>query len=228
MLKNLVRLLLRGLFTLLFRLRVEGRVEGLEARRLLIIANHESFLDGLLLGVALPLNPVFVVHTGVTRSRLFRLVLSLVDYLAVDPTNPMAMKTIVKLVESGRPVVIFPEGRITNTGSLMKVYDGPAFVAAKTGAEVLPVRLDGPARSWFARTSGRYPRQLLPRITLTILPTTHIAMPPTGSAKQRRRQAGEERAERRREADRLGDQGDADRQEQSDGDNRLAAGVLGG
>ena len=191
MLKDLPRLLLRGLFTLLFRLRVEGQLDGLNSRRLLIIANHESFLDGLLLGVALPLNPVFVVHTGVTRNWFFRWVLSLVDYLAVDPTNPMAMKSIVNLVESGRPVVIFPEGRITNTGSLMKVYDGPAFIAAKTGADLLPVRLDGPARSWFARTSGRYPRQLLPRITLTLLPITHIAMPQTGSAKQRRRQAGE-------------------------------------
>jgi acyl-[acyl-carrier-protein]-phospholipid O-acyltransferase/long-chain-fatty-acid--[acyl-carrier-protein] ligase len=191
MFKTLIRLLLRILFKLLFRLRVEGGMAGLRAERLLIIANHESFLDGLLLGVALPLNPVFVVHTGVTRSRFFRLVLSLVDYLAVDPTNPMAMKSIVKLIESGRPVVIFPEGRITNTGSLMKVYDGPAFVAAKTGAEILPVRLDGPSRSWFARTSGRYPKQFLPRITLTILPTTRIAMPETGSAKQRRRHAGE-------------------------------------
>jgi acyl-[acyl-carrier-protein]-phospholipid O-acyltransferase/long-chain-fatty-acid--[acyl-carrier-protein] ligase len=191
MFKPVVRLLLRVLFKLLFRLRIEGDLVGLDAKRLLIIANHESFLDGLLLGVALPLNPVFVVHTGVVKSPFFRLVLSLVDYLAVDPTNPMAMKSIVKLVESGRPVVIFPEGRITTTGSLMKVYDGPAFVAAKTGADVLPVRLDGPARSYFARTSGRYPKQFLPRIHLTVLPATRIALAESGSAKQRRRLAGE-------------------------------------
>lgn len=191
MLKPLIKKLLGLVLGLLFRVRLEGDPSGLAGRRLLIIANHESFLDGLLLGVALPVDPVFVVHTGVTRSPFFRLVLSLVDYYAVDPTNPMAMKTIVKLVESGRPVVIFPEGRITTTGSLMKVYDGPAFVAAKTGADVVPVRLDGPARSYFARTSGDYPHRLFPRITLTVLPVAHIAMPETGKARDRRRQAGE-------------------------------------
>ncbi len=191
MLKLLVKRTLGMLMHLLFRLRVEGDLTGLDSRRLLIIANHESFLDGLLLGVSLPVDAVFVVHTGVTRNPLFRLVLSLVDYYAVDPTNPMAMKTIVKLVESGRPVVIFPEGRITTTGSLMKVYDGPAFVAAKTGADVVPVRLDGPARSYFARTSGEYPHRLFPRISLTVLPKARIALAETGKARDRRRQAGE-------------------------------------
>ena len=191
MLKPLIKKLLGVVLRLLFRLRLEGDLAGLDGKRLLIIANHESFLDGLLLGVSLPVDAVFVVHTGVTRNTFFRLVLSLVDYHAVDPTNPMAMKTIVKLVESGRPVVIFPEGRITTTGSLMKVYDGPAFVAAKTGADVVPVRLDGPARSYFARTSGEYPHRLFPRITLTVLPRSRIAMPESGRARDRRRQAGE-------------------------------------
>src|SRR5574337_1241007 len=73
------------LFRVLFRVRVEGDLRGMKADRLLVIANHESFLDGLLLGLYLPLDPVFVVHTGVTRSPLFRLVLSLVDYLAPRP-----------------------------------------------------------------------------------------------------------------------------------------------
>jgi acyl-[acyl-carrier-protein]-phospholipid O-acyltransferase/long-chain-fatty-acid--[acyl-carrier-protein] ligase len=189
--KSIIRIVLRNVLRLLFRVRVTGLEKNLDTKRLLIIANHESLLDGLLLGLFLPYNPVFVVHTGVTRSFYFRLVLSLADYLAVDPTSPMAIKKIIKLVEGGRPVVIFPEGRITVTGSLMKVYEGPAFVAAKTGATILPVRLDGPARSFFSRISGKYPRRLFPRVTISVLGTTTIAMPVADTAKQRRRLAGD-------------------------------------
>ena len=186
-----LRCLLRLLARLLFRIRLEGDLSQFDKARLLIVANHESFLDGILLGLFLPVNPVFVVHTEIARNRFFQLVLSLADYLTVDPANPMAMKKIVRLVESGRPVVIFPEGRITVTGSLMKVYDGPAFVAAKTGATVIPVRLDGPARSYFSRVSGRYPKRLLPKVSISVQPATQVAMPAGGRAKERRRQAGE-------------------------------------
>ncbi len=189
--KLLARTILKMLARLLFRIEMRGGQEGLDARRLLIVANHESFLDGLLLGLFLPVDPVFVVHTGIANDWFFRLLLSQVEYLAVDPTSPMAMKKVIRLIESGRPVVIFPEGRITVTGSLMKVYDGPAFVAAKTGATIVPVRLDGASRSYFSRVSGKYPKQLFPQIRLTILPATHIPMPEAPTAKLRRRKAGE-------------------------------------
>jgi acyl-[acyl-carrier-protein]-phospholipid O-acyltransferase/long-chain-fatty-acid--[acyl-carrier-protein] ligase len=136
------------LLRILFRVRVVGGLgpvqpDGLVAKRLLIIANHESFLDGVILALFLPADPVFVVHTYVAENRWFRLGLRLVDFLTLDPTSPLAMRQVVRLLESGRPVLIFPEGRITTTGSLMKVYDGPAFAAVKTGAAIVPVRLDG-------------------------------------------------------------------------------------
>ena len=188
--RNLLKTILRALAALMFRVRVKGGLPA-ETPRLLVVANHESFLDGLLLGLFLPLDPVFVVHTGVVRNPVFRLLLGLVDYLAVDPTSPMAMKKVIRLIEGGRPVVIFPEGRITLTGSLMKTYDGPAFVAAKTGATILPVRIDGAARTYFSRLAAHVPRKLFPQIGLFLRPTTRIAMPETGSARERRRKAGE-------------------------------------
>lgn len=189
--RSLIKPLLRGLCRILFRVRVEGLTREFAAKRLLVVANHESFLDGLLLGLFLPIDPVFVVHTGVANDWFFRLLLSQVDYLAVDPTSPMAMKKVIRLLETGRPVVIFPEGRITTTGSLMKVYEGPAFVAAKTGATVLPVRLDGPSRSYFSRLSGKHPRVLFPKVRVSVLPATTISMPEAPTAKLRRRKAGE-------------------------------------
>ena len=187
----LLRNLLRLAFTLLFRVQVNGDWQALRQPRVLVVANHESFLDGMLLGLFMPCNPVFVVHTWVAEHWLFRPLLALTDYLAVDPTSPMGMKQVVRLVEQGRPVVIFPEGRLTVTGSLMKIYNGPAFVAAKTGATVVPVHLDGPARTYFSRMKGDYPRRWLPKMRITVLPSETITMPEAASSHERRTRAGE-------------------------------------
>src|SRR5690242_16756929 len=183
--------LLRVLLRPLFRVRVTGDPGEFRNTRTLIVANHESFLDGLLLGAFLPVKATFVVHTQVAANPLFRFMLRFVPHLAVDSASPLAMKLICRLVETGEPVVIFPEGRLTVTGSLMKVYDGAAFVAAKTGATVVPVRIEGAGRSYFGRLAGIYPLKLFPKIRIAIQPRRQIPMPALGSAKLRRRRAGE-------------------------------------
>lgn len=186
---------LRGLCRLCFRVQVSGLAHLPTQDGILIVANHESFLDGLLLGLFLPKRATFVVHSDVLKNPLFRLFLTLTPHLAVNPTSPYAMKKVVQRLNAGENVVIFPEGRITLTGALMKVYDGPGFVAAKTGVKVLPVRVEGAAQSYFGRLSHHHPRKLFPRVNLSILPVTEIklaeqAHAPLG-AKQRRRLAGE-------------------------------------
>ena len=188
--------LLRFISKILFRVEVRGLENVPPEDRLLIVANHESFLDGLLLGLFIPKKATFVVHTSVLKNWWFRQFLRLTPHLAVDPASPYAMKKVIKLLESGHNVVIFPEGRITLTGALMKVYDGPGFVAAKTGATILPVRIDGAAQSYFGRLSSHHPRKLHPKVTLSIMPTTSVVMPKPShhsfpTAKQRRRIAGE-------------------------------------
>ena len=182
---------LRRLLRVLFRVEVSGDAGALENARTLIVANHESLLDGVLLGAFLPVAATFVVHTEVMKSALKRTLLRFVPHLVVDPTQPLAIKAICRLVETGTPVVIFPEGRITVTGSLMKVYDGAGFVAARTGATVVPVRIEGAARSYFGRLAGVYPRQLFPKIRVAIQPRRSIAMPALPCARSRRRRAGE-------------------------------------
>ncbi len=57
----------------------------------------------------------------------------------------------------------------------MKVYDGAAFVAAKTGATVVPVRIEGAGRSYFGRLAGIYPLKLFPKIRIAIQPRRQIS-----------------------------------------------------
>ncbi|HEY6895714.1 MAG TPA: 1-acyl-sn-glycerol-3-phosphate acyltransferase, partial [Rhodocyclaceae bacterium] len=175
LLKPLIYALLRLLARIAFRIEFRNpHGTRFDAQKLVIVANHESFLDGLLLGLFLPIRPVFVVNTIIAKEPLVSLVLRLVDHLTIEPANPMAMKTLLKLVDSGRPVVIFPEGRLTVTGAMMKIYEGPAFIAAKTGATLVPVRLDGPARSYFSRLTGEHPRYLFPKVVISVQPATTL------------------------------------------------------
>ena len=190
-LSGFVRGLLRLVLRPLFRVQVTGDATVFANDRTLIVANHESLIDGLLLGAFLPVDAVFVVHAQVLTKWYFRWLLRFVPHLAVDSASPLSMKLICRLVETGQPVVIFPEGRLTITGSLMKVYDGAAFVAAKTAATVVPVRIEGTGRSYFGRLAGIYPLKLFPKIRIAIQARRSIPMPSLPSAKLRRRRAGE-------------------------------------
>lgn len=176
----------------LFRVKLAGAFAQPTQPRTVYVANHTSLLDGLLMALFLPGRPTFLVHTTVLENPLFRFLLKGVKHFAVDPTSPLALKAIIRLLEDDQSVVIFPEGRITVTGSLMKVYYGAAFVAAKAGADVVAVHMDGPSISRFSYLAGKFPRRWFPKITLTFQPATKISMPNEGSGQQKRSAVGEE------------------------------------
>src|SRR6185312_13716147 len=111
--------------------------------------------------------------------------------LPLDPSKPMATRTLINAVKSGETLIIFPEGRLTVTGSLMKVYDGTGLIADKTGADVVPIRIDGLERTPFSRLkSDQTPRRRWPKVTVTILEPMKLAVSPELKGRERRRAAG--------------------------------------
>jgi acyl-[acyl-carrier-protein]-phospholipid O-acyltransferase/long-chain-fatty-acid--[acyl-carrier-protein] ligase len=163
-LQTVVRLALR----LVFRVRVRGIGNFPASGPRLVIANHTSWLDAALLSAFLPEPPVFGVDRQIARVRWVQPFLKWVTSHPIDPAHPLGLKTLCATAEKGGVVAIFPEGRLSTTGGLMKVYDGAGFIASRAKAAVIPVHIDGAHLSLFTRLAGKYRRRWFPRITLTI------------------------------------------------------------
>jgi acyl-[acyl-carrier-protein]-phospholipid O-acyltransferase/long-chain-fatty-acid--[acyl-carrier-protein] ligase len=182
---------LRWLLAKLYKIEVKGAENYNKAGpRVLIVANHLSFLDALLIALFLPEKPMFAVNTEIATRWYFKPFLSLVKAFPLDPTNPMATKSIISEIRKDQTCVIFPEGRITVTGSLMKVYEGPGMIADKAGAMILPIRLDGAQYTPFSRLRGKVRTRWFPKITLTFLEPRNFEIPPEIRGRQRRHKAG--------------------------------------
>jgi acyl-[acyl-carrier-protein]-phospholipid O-acyltransferase/long-chain-fatty-acid--[acyl-carrier-protein] ligase len=189
--ETVIKSLFRGLLRLLYRVEVSG-AENMPAvgTPAVVVVNHVSFLDGLLLAAFLPGKPTFAVHTRIAKAWWIKPFLPLFDAFPVDPTNPMAAKAMVKAVREGRTLVIFPEGRITVTGALMKVFDGPGMVADKADAPIIPVRIDGAQFTPFSRLRGKVRLRSFPKIKLTVLPPRRFSIEGEMTARARRAIAG--------------------------------------
>jgi len=188
---ELIKAFLMWAFRLAFRVDVKG-LDNWKAvgDKAVIVVNHVSFIDGALLAVFLPEKPLFAVNTHIAGRWWAKPFLSLVDAFPMDPTKPLSTKSLIREVAKGKKCVIFPEGRITVTGGLMKVYEGPALVADKADAEVLPIRIEGAEFSLFSRLKGMVRRRWFPKITLSILPPRRLTVNKNLKGARRRTQAG--------------------------------------
>jgi acyl-[acyl-carrier-protein]-phospholipid O-acyltransferase/long-chain-fatty-acid--[acyl-carrier-protein] ligase len=185
--KWLFKLVAKGLFKLVYRVEVQGlehyhAVDQTE-QPLLIISNHVSTLDGPLLDLFIPGETTFMVDASHTEKWYERFILNMCSFFTVDLHSPYAAKHMIAELKKGKQCMIFPEGRITTTGSLMKVYQGTAMVAEKTGAVVLPVHIGGAIYSKFSYLDGTkfaFIKQFwFPKITVSLQPAQKI-MPAGG------------------------------------------------
>ncbi|MFH6785242.1 MULTISPECIES: acyl-[ACP]--phospholipid O-acyltransferase [Methylobacterium] len=179
-------------FRAFYRLEVRG-LENIEKAgpNAIIALNHVSFLDA---GLALSLterDPTFAIDHTIAQKWWVKPFLWLTRALPLDPTKPMATRTLINAVKAGETLIIFPEGRLTVTGSLMKVYDGAGLIADKSGAPVVPVKIEGPEQTVFSRLSrAQVRRRWWPKFIVTVLEPVRLDVDPALKGKARRQAAG--------------------------------------
>lgn len=158
--------ILRWLFGQFFSLKV-SHLERLKFEGpTVIMPNHVSFLDAVLLYLVMPETVCFVVNTEIAANRWVAFALRFCRHVEIEPRNPYALRTVISLVKDSVPVVLFPEGRISVTGCLMKMYAGAAMVAWKTEAKIFPVILRGPEYSRFSRIRDKVRSRWFPKIQI--------------------------------------------------------------
>ena len=132
------------------------------------ISNHVSFLDPILMYAFLPGNPVLALNSYLLRKKWIRFLLRGADIIEFNPIDPTSLKKVIAKIEEGRRCFIFPEGRLTKNGGLMKIYEAPGIIADKTDSKSVPVWIDGAEYSYFSILKGKLHLRPLPRIRITI------------------------------------------------------------
>ena len=180
------------LFRAFYRVEVTGRENIAKAGDNAIIAlNHVSFLDAALALSILDKEPVFAIDHGIAQRWWVKPFLRLTRAMPLDPARPLATRSLINAVKAGESLVIFPEGRLTVTGSLMKVYDGVGMIAEKSGAKVVPVRIEGLEATIFSRlTRAQVRRRWFPKVRVTILEPVSLTVPEELKGRARRQAAG--------------------------------------
>jgi acyl-[acyl-carrier-protein]-phospholipid O-acyltransferase/long-chain-fatty-acid--[acyl-carrier-protein] ligase len=181
----------RGYFRLVHRVTVVG-LEGLRLPaegKLILIANHGSLLDGPLLWAFLPFRFRALVEKEIAEKPVLRTLLTGRYVIKVSTLQSYSLKHVIEAADDNVPLLIFPEGRRSTTGSLMKIYEGAGFIALKTHASVLPVHIEGNYVVPTSRAPGR--KKLFGRLTVVIGQVQPpLALAQLSPREQRRRAAG--------------------------------------
>ncbi len=138
----------------LFDLRVEGVGRLPAAGSFILAANHHNYLDGVVLGVASPRPIAFLVMPRVFRATflhppLHRRIGSIPVNL--ERPDPGAIKRVLRVLDAGRVVGIFPEGPFSQEGRLVRGQPGAALIALRAGVPVVPAAIEGTFEALRAR-----------------------------------------------------------------------------
>ncbi len=138
----------------LFQFHVSGREHLPERGPFIVAANHANYLDGVVLGAALPMRIVFLVMPRVYRATplhpYFHDQLGSIPISLARP-DPGAIRRALRVLESGGVLGVFPEGPFSKNGELVRGQPGAALIALRSGVPVVPAAITGTFQALVAR-----------------------------------------------------------------------------
>jgi acyl-[acyl-carrier-protein]-phospholipid O-acyltransferase / long-chain-fatty-acid--[acyl-carrier-protein] ligase len=165
----------KKVFSFIFRVDIKGYENINNAGdKVVVVANYSSYLDIILLNLYLKKSLLFIVKSSTLDKWYFKILNKFVKFFPIDHNNPLSIKQIIRKIDENQWCVIFPEGRVTVTGTLMKIYEGSAMVIQQGNAKILPVCIRGAERSFFSGIKGKVKLRLFPKIFIQIHPTVSL------------------------------------------------------
>ncbi len=174
--------LLRWLMRLLYRFRAFN-VEVLKTPGpVLLLPNHVSWWDWILVAVCLDDDWRFVTSSTAAEISWFhkRIMVNRRTF-PVNINSPYAVKRMAEYLQSGGRLVLFPEGRLSRTGSLMKLFDGTGFLLFKTRPNVITAYIRGAQRMPFSPNPGW--KKWFPRVSVHF---SDVVKPPVAAEESTR------------------------------------------
>ena len=140
----------------LFGLKVVGRENLVRDGAVLIASNHESFLDPPLIGTLYHDEMFYLARKTLMKGALLKWIYLAWNSIPVDQDRPdmTSLKAIIKLLGSGKRVLVFPEGERSLDGNMGVAQPGVGLIAVKSNAVIQPIRIVD-AREALPRGSGR-------------------------------------------------------------------------
>ena len=166
--QDFVRLILRGCFKLL-KVHIDMQIsEDKLPKKAIYISNHISWLDPVILFAFLPKNPVFLLHSRLYRNKWLRFFMTFARKMEYNYIDAADAKKVMEGLHDGQYFVMFPEGMMSDSGDIMKIYEIPAIIADKTQSPLIPIWISGAQYSAFSETEGNMPHRPLPKIFVKV------------------------------------------------------------
>ncbi|MGI8820025.1 MAG: AMP-binding protein [Chthoniobacterales bacterium] len=141
---------------LIYRVQVEGR-ERLPAGGFLLLPNHITWVDAIVLQLASARRIRFLIDEGYYRHRVLHPFLRLAGCIPISPRRAKeGIRRAAERIQAGEIVCLFPEGQLSRSGTLLRLQRGYELIARQADAAVVPVWLDQLWGSIFSYKGGRF------------------------------------------------------------------------